>query len=368
MKIGFFGGSFDPIHYGHLILAEQLINEAALDKVVFVPNYVSPNKAHSMKASPEERLELIKLAIADNPKLEVSDLELKKAELCYMDEDMKAFKSLYPNDELYVIVGQDAFMRIEKWHNYESFITENKFLIGKRPGLSTKELFGLFKELFASFKDLQLDFFDIPEMDLSSLTIQNKIRVGKSIKYLMPDACIAYIDNKNLYDGLIPKLKKFVESNVKPSRLEHTKGVVDTSRKLSIRYDVDPKKAEIAAWFHDAFRDAGNLEHGPLAAEKIQELFGVEDPEIIEAIKNHTTGHPNMSKLDKVIYIADSLEPGRDFPGVEELRKIMYVDLDECLYQLMTHTRDYVISIGSKFADISNLAIEELKEKLAKHD
>ena len=368
MKIGFFGGSFDPIHYGHLILAQQLINEAALDKVVFVPNYVSPNKAHSMKASPNDRLELIKLAIKDNPKLDVSDLEIRKGELCFMDEDMTEFKTLYPNDELYVITGQDAFMRIEKWHNFETFLVDNKFLIGKRPGLSTKELFGLFKDLFARFNHLQLEFFDIPEMDLSSVTIQNKIRVGKSVKYLIPDNCIEYIEANNLYDSLIPKLKKFVESNVKSTRLDHTKGVVDTAKKMAVRYDVDPKKAEIAAWFHDAFRSAGNLEHGPIAAEKIQELFNVHDPEIIEAIKNHTTGHPNMSKLDKIIYIADSLEPGRDYPGVEELRKIMYVDLDECLYQLMTHTRDYVLSIGAEFADISNLAIEELKEKLGKND
>ena len=368
MKIGFFGGSFDPIHYGHLILAEQLINEAALDKVVFVPNFVSPNAAHSMKASAEDRLELIRRAIADNPKLDVSDLEIKKGKLCYMDEDMTEFKSMYPDDELFVIIGQDAFMRIEKWHNYETFIQENNFLIGKRPGLSTKELFGLFKDLFARFSNLKLEFFDIPEMDLSSVTIQNKIRVGKSIRYLMPDTCIEYIDQNNLYDGLVPKLKKFVEANVKATRLEHTKGVVETAKKLAVRYDVDPKKAEIAAWFHDSFRDAGNLEHGPLAAEKIQELFGVDDPEILEAIRNHTTGHPNMSKLDKVIYIADSLEPGRDYPGVAELRKIMYVDLDECLYQLMTHTRDYVLSIGAKFADISNLAIDDLKEKLGKND
>lgn len=369
MKIGFFGGSFDPIHQGHLILAEQLINEAALDKVVFVPMYKSPNASHSMMAGAKERFDLIKLAIADNPKFEVSDIEIKQEKICYMDEDIIEFRKLYPDDELFVITGQDAFMRIEKWHNYETLLKTTGFLIGKRPGLSTKELFGLFKDLFAKFDNkLNIEFFDIPEVELSSVTIQNKIKVGKSIKYLMPDACIKYIEDNNLYDSLIPKLKAFVKENVKESRYNHTVGVVETARKLAIRYEVDPKKAEIAAWFHDAFRDAGNLEHGPIAAEKISELFGVDDSEIIEAIRNHTTGHPNMSKLDKVIYIADSLEPGRDYPYVDELRKIMYVDLDECLYQLMTHTRDYVLSIGSKFADISNEAIKELEEKLGKND
>ena len=366
MKIGFIDGSFDPIHYGHLILGEQLIHEAGLDKLVFLPNFVSPNPSHSMKASPEDRLNLIKLAIKDNPKFDVSDIELKKKKLCFMDEDMKELKEIYPNDDLYVVTGQDAFMRIEKWHNFEQFIVDNKFLIGKRPGSSTKEMFGLFKDLFARFNGLSIEFFDIPEMDISSVTIQNKIKVGKSIRYLMPDDCIKYIQDNNIYDSLIPKLKAFVKSNVKESRFKHTQGVVETARKLAIRYDADVNKAEIAAWFHDAFRDAGNLEHGPVAADKIQELFGVNDPEIIEAIRNHTTGHPGMSKLDKIIYVADSLEPNRDYPYVNELRKIMYVDLDECLYELMVHTREYVISIGSKFADISNQAIDELKESLGK--
>ena len=366
MKIGFFGGSFDPIHYGHLILADQLLNEAGLDKVVLVPNYISPNSAHSMKASAEDRLNLIKLAIADSHKLDVSDIEIKQEKISYFDEDMKAFHEMYPDDELYILTGQDAFMRIEKWHGHEDLLKNEKFLIGKRPGVSDKEMFGLFKELFAKYQGINIQFFDIPEMELSSYVIQNKIRVGKSIKYLMSDSCISYIDTHNLYDGLVPKLKAFVKENVKPHRYEHTCGVVETARKLAIRYEVDVNKAEIAAWFHDAFRDVGNLEHGPVAAEKIQELFGVTDTEIIEAIRNHTTGHPNMSKLDKVIYIADSLEPGRDYPYVDELRKIMYVDLDECLYELMVHTRDYVLSIGSKFADISNQAIEELKEKLGK--
>jgi len=366
MKIGIIGGSFDPIHYGHLILAEQLINEAALDKVIFVPMFKSPNVSHEMKASGTDRYNLIKLAIKDNQKLDVSDIELQAGELCFMDENLKKLRLLYPDDELLLITGQDTFMRIEKWHNHEELLASTKFLIGKRPGESTKELFGLFKELFQKYGRVQMDFFDIPEMDISSYTIQNKIRVGKSVRYLLPDECIEYIKDHNLYDSLVPRLKEFVKEHVKPHRYVHTEGVVETARKLAVRYDVDPAKAEIAAWFHDAFRSAGNLEHGPIAAEKIQELFGVTDQEIVEAIRNHTTGHPGMSKLDKVIYIADSLEPSRDFPKVDELRKIMYVDLDECLYELMVHTKEYVISIGATFSPISDLAIAELKEKLGK--
>lgn len=366
MKIGFMGGSFDPVHCGHLILADQLINEAGLDKLIFVPSFVSSNPSHEMQAEPEDRAELLRLATAGDPRLEISDIELRQKKLCFMDEDMESFRRLYPDDELYILTGHDAFMRIEKWHNYEKLLCENRFLIGKRPGSGVKELFALLRELLSRFKGLSVEFFDIPELDISSYQLQGKLRAGRSVKYLMPEACESYIKQHNLYGSLVPRLREFVKANVKPSRFEHTKGVVDTAIKLAVRYDVDPKKAEIAAWFHDAYRSAGNLEHGPLAAEKIQELFGVHDADIIEAIRNHTTGHPDMSELEKVIYVADSLEPSRVYPYVDELRRIMYAGLDECLYELMVHTREYVVSIGSNFDPRSDEAIKELKEKLGK--
>lgn len=367
MKIGILGGSFDPVHYGHLILADQLIQEAGLDKVVFIPAYVSPFKTDSTQTSAEDRYEMLKLAIADNPQFDASDIEIKKEGPSYTIDTLNALKAQAgPDDEIYFIMGQDTFLEIKKWHRSDELLRNYSFIIGKRPGESTKEMFALFKELFAVYKGLKVEFFDIPEMDISSTTLRNKLKLGKSVRYFLPDPVLDYIYEHNLYGLLIPKLRAFVEANVKPTRFEHTKGVVDTARKLAVRYNVDPYKAEVAAWFHDAYRSAGNLEHGPLAAEKIQTDFGVTDPDIIAAIKNHTTGHRGMSDLEKVIYVADSLEPGRDFPGVEDLRKIMYVDLDTIMYELMVHTRDYVISIGAHFAPESDLAIEELRGRLNK--
>ncbi|MBR5756404.1 MAG: nicotinate-nucleotide adenylyltransferase [Firmicutes bacterium] len=367
MKIGILGGSFDPVHYGHLILADQLITEAGLDKVVFIPTYVSPFKIDSTKTSPENRLEMLRMAIEDNPKFSISDIEVLREGPSYTIDTLTEYsKGLAPDDELYLIMGQDTFREIEKWHRSDELLTNYRFIIGKRPGESTKEMFALFKELFAKYKNLKIEFFDIPEQDISSTVLRNKLKLGKSIRYFTPDSVIKYIYDNNLYGVLIPKLKAFVKSNVKESRYRHTEGVVETARKLAARYDEDLEKAEIAAWFHDAFRDVGNLEHGPVAADKITEMFGVTDPDIINAIRFHTTGHPGMSRLEKIIYVADCLEPGRDYNGIEFLRSIMYKDLDEVLYELMIRTRSYVHSIGGHFDSHSDEAIEELRKKLGK--
>ncbi len=367
MKIGILGGSFDPVHYGHLILADQLITEAGLHKVVFIPTYVSPFKVDSTKTSPEDRLEMLRRAIDDNPKFELSYIEIKREGPSYTIDTLNELsKTLDEGDELYMIMGQDTFLDIRKWYKSDELLTKYNFIIGKRPGESTKEMFALFKELFAEYKNLKLEFFDIPEQDISSTVLRAKLRLGKSIRYFTPDSVIKYIDDNNLYGVLIPKLKAFVKSNVKESRYKHTEGVVETARKLAVRYEEDTGKAEIAAWFHDAFRDAGNLEHGPVAADKITELFGITDHDIINAIRFHTTGHPGMSKLEKIIYVADSLEPGRSYNGIEELRKIMYKDLDEVLYELMVRTREYVHTIGGHFDSRSDETIEELRRKLGR--
>ncbi len=117
-------------------------------------------------------------------------------------------------------------------------------------------------------------------------------------------------------------LEDFARNVEKPSRFAHTQGVVAEAVRLAEKYGADPVKAEIAAWFHDTFKPAGALEHGPLAAEKIQEYFGITDPDILNALRYHTTGRAGMSRLEMVLYAADCIEPGRTYPQAEKYRAI----------------------------------------------
>ena len=166
------------------------------------------------------------------------------------------------------------------------------------------------------------------------------------------------------YEKLIPKLKKYAKSHEKPSRYEHTEGVVKSIKELAERYHLDPVKAEIIAWMHDTYKPAGPLEHGPLAAAKIQEDFGVDDPDIIEAIEYHTTGKPGMCDLAKIMKLADMIEPNRHYPEVENIRAAVTDNLNESLLMLMTETRRYVLSQGAHYADISNQTIDWLTQEL----
>ncbi len=363
-RIGVLGGSFDPLHYGHLILAEQIRQEAGLDKVLLIPAYVNPFKEEVPPADGHHRLEMLRLAAGDHPFFGISDIELKREGPSYTYDTLAELKEKeYPDDELYFIMGTDSFYQLEHWHKAEELIRNFGFLIGMRKGYDEDEL----KQTIAKLKErypLRAEYIRIPELEISSTEIKKCIRDGRSVRFLLPDPVISYIREHDLYLDLVGKVREYARTHEKTSRFEHTCGVVKMAKQLAAQYGADVEKAEIAAWFHDVCRPAGNLEHGPAAAKLLTELYGVEDEDILNAIRYHTTGRPGMSLLEKVIKTADQLEEGRDYPGVEEMREYTKLPVDECVYRLMTHTRDYVHSIGAAFDPLSDRTIEWLGRQI----
>ena len=363
-RIGVLGGSFDPLHYGHLILAEQMRQEADLDLVLLVPAYVNPFKESVPPAEGKHRLAMLELATADHPFFEISDIELQREGPSYTADTLMQLKAeQYPDDELLFIMGTDSFYKLEEWHKAEELINNFGFLIGMRKGYDEQQLKDAEARLAAKYP-LKADYFRIPDLEISSSDIKERIRDGKSVRFLLPDSVIAYIDEHELYLDLVGKVREYARKHEKPTRYAHTKGVVKMAKQLAEQYGADVEKAEIAAWFHDACRPEGNLEHGPAAADLLQELYGVTDEDILNAIRYHTTGRPGMSLLEKILKTADQLEEGRSYPGVEAMREYTKLPVDECVYNLMCSTRNYVKSIGATFDPLSDETIEWLKRQI----
>lgn len=166
----------------------------------------------------------------------------------------------------------------------------------------------------------------------------------------------------------IEKIKAHIEKNFSEKRKKHTYGVANTACELAKQYGCDVYKAELAALFHDLYRsipvnvlnyhvkhleldnkymDNPNLSHGKIAAIMIQRDYGITDEDIINAVSYHTTGRPNMSLLEKIIYIADAIEPNRNYPGVNDLRRVVKEDLDKAILMSLSRTIDYVSSEGN---------------------
>ncbi|MGN1333817.1 MAG: bis(5'-nucleosyl)-tetraphosphatase (symmetrical) YqeK [Anaerovoracaceae bacterium] len=182
------------------------------------------------------------------------------------------------------------------------------------------------------------------------------------------------------------EIRHYIENNFSEKRRVHTEGVRQTAVKLAEKYGADPKKAEIAALFHDMYRgvaektlnyyvkylglddkyiDNANLAHGKIAAIIMERDFEITDPDIINAVSYHTTGRAGMSTLEKVVYLADAIEPNRFYPGVDELRKAAYEDLDKACLMSLKNTADYVQSAG-KYLDENTIFAKKYLEKVIK--
>ncbi len=187
-KIGILGGTFDPIHYGHLIIAERAREQFSLDSVIFIPCGIPPHKK-KVYASPEDRFNMVKIAIKNNPFFKVSEIELFKKDVCYTYETLKELKKKMPDYEIFIIIGEDSLYDIPNWYKASELVKETIFLVAKR----SKNL------------DFKINFpvnykvIEAPFLDISSTYIRNCIFEKKTVKYLTPDEVIEYIRKKGLY-------------------------------------------------------------------------------------------------------------------------------------------------------------------------
>jgi nicotinate-nucleotide adenylyltransferase len=190
-KIGILGGTFDPIHMGHLVLAEQVREKFQLERVIFIPCASPPHKTEQELSLADDRFEMTKLALEGNPYFFVSDIELKREGLSYTVETLRELKEFYRDSEIYFLTGSDVLDEITTWKNPEEIYKLAKIVIGVRPGFDKFD-----PENHFAKKSI---IVEITGIDISSTQIREKVRKGESIKYLVPSKVEEYIKNRNLY-------------------------------------------------------------------------------------------------------------------------------------------------------------------------
>ncbi|MCM8796783.1 MAG: nicotinate-nucleotide adenylyltransferase [Candidatus Omnitrophica bacterium] len=187
MKIGILGGTFNPIHTGHLILAEEAREKLDLDKVVFVPTFIPPHKDNGNIASAVERLHMVKLAIKGNSYFTVSDTEIKRGGRSYTIDTIREFKEKYSRNELYFIIGSDLLKYLDEWKDLSQILKMVKFIVATRPGYPLEKI------------PSHIETMDIRAVDISAFEIRQAIKADKSFRYLVPEAVYNYILKKRLY-------------------------------------------------------------------------------------------------------------------------------------------------------------------------
>lgn len=188
-SVGILGGSFNPIHIGHLILANWVLEEFSLDKIIFIPCYIQPLKSCLDFAQPDDRLEMIKLAIFNNPKFDVSDFEIKRKRKSYTIDTLRYFKKIFEN--LYFIIGADNLKEFHRWKEPDEILKIAKLIVVNRGGYQIR--------IPKKLRNIEIYHCKIPAIEISSTNIRERLRKNFSIKYLVPETVEKYIQTKQLY-------------------------------------------------------------------------------------------------------------------------------------------------------------------------
>lgn len=378
MNIGIYGGTFDPPHAGHVAAAQAAMEALHLDKLLLIPDAQPPHKQLPQgSATPQQRYDMTVLATASLGKLaEVSDMELRRAGVSYTADTLAALRAQYPEDTLYLLMGSDMFLSLHTWRRPEDIVALAHIAPFSRETEDESAAFDAQKAYLEQHFAAQVTVIPNPQVvEVSSTEIRARLARGQGGE-LLPPPVWGYIQRERLYGTrtdlthLTPEaLRPIALSYLKPKRMPHVLGTEQEAVRLAEKYGADVTKARIAALLHDCTKKldmdeqlalcrqyaipldeleqkALKLLHSKTGAAIARDVFAADD-EIYNAILYHTTGKPDMTLLEKIIYLADYIEPTRDFPGVETLRRTVYEDLDRGLLLGLTMTIDEMEEMGN---------------------
>ena len=378
MRIAVFGGSFDPVHNEHIRVAEKAIQTLGLDKLVVMPANIPPHKKSERLSFGETRLEMCKRAFAHLEKVEVSNYELEKGGTSYTFETCRYYKAQYPNAQLFWLVGTDMLRDFPTWKNPQDILQNVTLAVCAR-----NEKQGWLTTAQADFKQRFGTNFVVVEYNgapVSSTEIRVLAGAGLPVSAYTPPCVAEFIEKNSLYK--IPFAQEALALQ-KPKRREHTIRVALATARKARALKIDEEKALTSAFLHDC---AKNLEethpllsgferraewgdiplpvlHQFTGAYLAETAFGITDTDIVNAVRYHTSGRENMSELEKLIFLADMLEDGRIFEGVEELRARFYAetDMDDVLKACLKRSLEFVKSKGESVYPLTEKAYEFYK-------
>ena len=356
-RIGIYGGAFNPPHTGHIRAAEYAVQALNLDKLMLIPSCTSPHKPlPAGSAEPSQRLAMINLWAGE--KMEVCDLELSRGGTSYTYETVEQLKLRYPDAELILFMGTDMFLSFHTWKEPERILACVSLAVFYRGDKNEKDAIAAKQQEYLD-KGHRVYLVENPVTEISSTQLRRML-VFRCAAPFMDEKVLHYIQENGLYETSrdyqnlpMEELEKVVVNLLNPNRVKHVLGCRDTAADLAKVWGADVTDAARAGLLHDITKALDGPLQLTLCAEygKVLDEFSENNPKtlhaltgsmvaerifgeneaVVKAIESHTTGKPAMNTLEKIIYVADYMEPNRDFPGVETLRQLAYTDLDGAL-------------------------------------
>ena len=365
MKIGIFGGTFNPIHNGHVALIERIKASLALDRVLVIPTALPPHKDAPDLAGGEHRLNMCRLAVAGLEGVSVDPLEIERGGKSYSIDTVRALRTKYRDDELYLLVGGDSFFSIRAWRDSEELLRLAVLVGIAREPQQEEELVTFSTELNESGARTCIVGGYEPVV-ASSTTV----RAGDLSN--VPQSVADYIVQNGLYgqECDIPvdldALTAYLREHLSQKRFTHTLNVASEAIRLAKKHGGNEHLAYIAGLLHDICKELPKPEqfelipdcaektdptfigspsvwHGYAAVTVAARDYGVKNLDVLNAVRYHTTGRAGMSLLEEIVYLADLVCAGRDFPGVEALRAKAYRSIPAALLESFEFALDDLV-------------------------
>ena len=358
-KIAIFGGTFNPVHIEHIKMVERLIEELGVDKVIVVPTNIPPHKSTDLLPN-EDRLNMLNLCFGDNKKFEVSDFEINNGGKSYSYITVEHFSKIYLNDTLYFLVGGDMLKDFKTWKNPQKILDKATLVVFARDDFEVD--FEAEEEYFKNNYNSEFIRLNYNGKDVSSTRIRIYSALGLPIDSMTSKEVEKYIVEKKLFSG--KKEFEFVKNVLPKKRLIHTAEVAILALKKVRELGLDKDKVTLACILHDCAKyvdyksvDGFSLEnsvpepviHSFLGAYLAKKVLNVCDEEVLDAISYHTSGKANMSTLAKLLFVADMIEPTRDYEGVDYLRKLYDEDFEKCFIECL---KEEMVHLKNKTQDI----------------
>lgn len=380
-RIGIYCGAFDPIHLGHLRVMRDVLSRDMVDEILIVPNAAPPYR--KPVAPMADVRGMVALAIAGMNKVALIDEDLLKPGMDSLDS-LKAIMRLYPDASFSYIMVADKLAGLLHWPKAGKLLSLVDLIVYPRVGYHAHDV-----TLFAMAQGVKAQLLPVAPLQPSSHLVRSQLQALSDAPGMLDPRIAHYIALRGLY---LPPYRRQVKGMMSPARFAHTLGVWQLAVDLAYRYQVGMQKAAVAALLHDCAKamklsqlqaiakqydltrdpellHSNALLHGRVGAKLAQIKFQVQDEDVLNAIRYHTTGRSHMSPLELCLYVADAAEAGRaDYPGLAELRSLMWVDLRRAALMSMAATLRYVEDSGHTACRITQQAMEDLTRSTARYE
>ncbi len=356
-----YGGTFNPIHRGHLDICVRARQAVDARRVLLMPAAQPPHKSAGWLAPDQDRLAMCALAAREYDLIQVDDWEIRRGGRSYTVDTLGHLAAVFPEEELWLLIGTDMFLTFTQWHRWEEIGKMASLLVASREEGDRERLLDQQQKL--AEQGVRSRLLQNPPMPMSSTQIREELRRDGTTEKVCPQV-LDYIREKELYlhpPEELDYLRRYIRPLMTDYRYRHSLGVEKQAVKMARRFGADQQKAALAGILHDVCKDmpkgallqnilesgiingidfkaSPQLIHSYAGALYLQSHMDIHDTEVIEAVRYHTTARAGMSLLETVVYLADLTSEDREYPDVGEMRRLCDTDLRKAMIHALTHT------------------------------